>query len=143
MRGFRILNLDRALLKIFFTIAMFTKDLTDWYEYGVCAVDSLERQKHASLLMYRLFDWYEKSGCDNPAQESFTESTDRSICLALMIFMVYATEPNAAVFGPRLFKTVVKLRQSLQRVSLACWFNAPDLLFWVLTLRALGAKCSL
>jgi len=119
---------------------VFTTDLTDWYQNGSCPVDSLELQKHASLLMFRLFDWYQNNERDNSDEQGPTESVDRSICLALLIFMVNATEPNVVLFGPRLSKAVAKLRLSLQRVPMELWTNAPDLLFWVLTMGALGAR---
>jgi hypothetical protein len=54
--------------------------------------------------------------------------------------MVHATEQNVDSFGPRLTMTVTKLRQSLQDLPLYVWRKAPNVLFWVLTMGALGAK---
>ncbi|KAF1842458.1 uncharacterized protein K460DRAFT_359066 [Cucurbitaria berberidis CBS 394.84] len=137
LRPFQNLSIGRALFDIVSTITIFVSDLTAWYESGICPVDSFELQKHASLLMYRLFDWYEQNA---RYQDQSATLVDQSICLALLIFMVNATEPNALSFGSRLSKTVTKLRKSLQRVPLLRWTNAPDILLWTLTMGALGAK---
>ena len=140
LRDFRVLNLDRSLLKIIFTITVFIADLANWYETGICPVDSLDLQKHASLLMFRLFAWYQHSEQDCLSENNFAKSVDQSVCLALLICMVNATEPNAASFGPRLHKAVIKLRLSLKRVPMVRWSNVPNLLFWVLTMGALGSR---
>jgi hypothetical protein len=140
LRNFRELNLDRSLFKIVLSTTVYIADLKEWYEHGNCRTDPLDMQKHASLLMYRLFDWYQHSEYGGVGEHDPTNYVDRSVCLALMIFMVYATEPNAPSFGPRLHKAVFKLRKSLQQVPVLRWGRAPDLLFWVLTMGALGAK---
>jgi hypothetical protein len=135
------MDIDRPLFKIAVATTLFVADLTKWYEDGICPVDSLDLQKHASLLMYRLFHWYQHSGDDScNIQTSTTNPVDQSICLALLIFMVNATDPNASSFGSRLSKTVTKLRQALCRIPIFQWGKAPNLLFWVLTMGALGAK---
>ncbi|KAJ4377632.1 hypothetical protein N0V83_000460 [Neocucurbitaria cava] len=126
-----------GLFDIVSTITVFISDLTAWYETGICPVDSFELQKHASLLMYRLFDWHEQH-TNNQNEE--TRQVDESICLALLIFIVNATEPNAFSFGSRLSKTVNKLHLALERVPLHHWSHAPDMLLWTLTMGALGAK---
>lgn len=102
-------------------------------------MDSLDLQKHASLLMYRLFDWHQQSECSSVGRRAPTSPVDQSVCLALLIFLVNATEPNAGPLGPRLSKVVIKLRQSLQRIPMLWWDKSPDLLLWVLTMGALGA----
>jgi len=101
-------------------------------------MDSLDLQKHASLLMYRLFDWHQQSECSSVGGRAPTSAVDQSVCLALLIFLVNATEPNAGPLGPRLSKVVIKLRQSLQRVRVLRWAKSPDILLWVLTMGALG-----
>ena len=137
LRPYHNLGIDPALFDIVSTITIFISDITVWYETSICPVDSFELQKHASLLMYRLFDWYEQH---TESHEHDMERVDKSVCLALLIFMVNATEPNALSFGSRLSKAVTKLRASLQKVTLDRWSNAPDLLLWILTMGALGAK---
>ncbi|EAT84742.1 hypothetical protein HBH56_048410 [Parastagonospora nodorum] len=139
LRPFRELNIDRSLLRIIFASTVFIVDLTDWYSCGICPTDSLDLQKHASLLMYRLFDWHQQSECGSVGGPTPTSPVDQSVCLALLIFLVNATEPNAGPLGPRLSKVVTKLRQSLQRISMLRWAKCPDLLLWVLTMGALGA----
>jgi hypothetical protein len=141
LQHFRRLKLDQSLLKIIFTITVFSADLRVWYETGICLVDSLEMQKHASLLMHRLFEWYQNDEAESSAREARTQSLDRSVCLALLIYIVNATEPNAD-FGARLSKAAVKLRLSLQQVPMVQWASAPNLFFWVATMGALGARTS-
>lgn len=140
LRHFRVLNLDRPLLKIIFAITIFVADLTRWYETGICPVDSLDLQKHASLLMYRLFEWYRHSEGDNTSFRLPTAAVNQSICLALLIFMVNATEPSAGPFGSRLSKTVARLDQCLRAAPLYLWSSAPNVLLWVSSMGALGAK---
>jgi hypothetical protein len=140
LQNFRELNMNRSFLKIVFAVAAFVADLAEWYTDGTCLTDALDLQKHASLLMYRLFEWYQQSDDNNGDEHTQSLSIDQSICLALLIFMVNATEPNAASFGPRLSKIVAKLRQTVDRVSPSLWNKSPDLFFWVLTMGALGAR---
>ncbi|KAH7401039.1 hypothetical protein DE146DRAFT_736001 [Phaeosphaeria sp. MPI-PUGE-AT-0046c] len=139
LRHFRMLNLDRSLLKIVFAITIFVADLTKWYETGICAVDALDLQKHASLLMYRLFKWYRQSEEDSTSFHWHMTAVNQSVCLALLIFMVNATEPTAGPLGSRLSKTVARLCQSLGTAPLQLWSNAPNILLWVSTMGALGA----
>jgi hypothetical protein len=135
------MHIDRSLFKIVVAITLFVADLTKWYENGICAVDSLDLQKHASLLMYRLFDWYQQhSGDGNCSTQKSSHAVNRSICLAILIFMVNATDPTASSFGSRLSKTITKLWHALRRIPIVRWRKTPDLLFWVLTMGALGAK---
>ncbi|OAL43295.1 hypothetical protein IQ07DRAFT_524679, partial [Pyrenochaeta sp. DS3sAY3a] len=137
LRHFHDLGVDNSLFGIISTIALFISDLDIWYETGTSPIDSLDLQKHASLLMYRLFNWYDQY-TDN--QHGDCEHTvGPSICLATMIFMVIVTESNAS-FGSRLFKVVTELQASLRHVPISRWTNAPDLLLWTLTMGTLGAK---
>jgi hypothetical protein len=140
LRNFPQLNMNRSLLNIVFAVAAFVADLAAWYADGTCLTDALDLQKHASLLMYRLFEWYQQSDDNNGDEHTHSPSIDQSICLALLIFMVNATEPNAASFGPRLSKIVARLRQTVDRTPPSLWKESPDLFFWVLTMGALGAR---
>jgi hypothetical protein len=140
LRQFREMNIDRSLFKIVVATTLFVADLKVWYEDGTCPVDALDLQKHASLLMYRLFQWYQHNGDDSHNTHTSTNPVDQSICLALLIFMVNATDPTASSSGSRLSKTVIKLRQALCAAHFFQWGRAPNLLFWVLTMGALGAK---
>ncbi|KAH7380672.1 hypothetical protein BKA66DRAFT_442215 [Pyrenochaeta sp. MPI-SDFR-AT-0127] len=136
LRPFHELGIDRGLFEIISTATIFISDLTVWYEAGTSPIDAIDLQKHASLLMYRLFDWYEGSSLEHP----FDQSIDQSICLATLIFMVTATEPNTISFGLRLHKAVSKLCAALEKAPILQWSNAPDLLLWVLTMGALGSS---
>ncbi|KAF2852330.1 hypothetical protein T440DRAFT_488401 [Plenodomus tracheiphilus IPT5] len=127
------LGVSHVLLSIIRTIVLFAEDLTVWYDAGVCSMDSLDLQKHASMLMYRLFDWYDRC----PQDDMY--AIGQTICLALLIFMTHATEPNSASFGSRLSKAVTKLRSSLQKIPLSQWSNASNLYLWTLTMGLLGA----
>jgi hypothetical protein len=140
LRHFRELDIDHSLLKIIFAITVFVTDLTEWYSGRTSHTDPLDLQKHASLLMYRLFTWYQYSERSAIHEGATAIALNQSICLALLIFMVHATEPNVGSFGPRLSTTVTRLRQSLPKVQLCAWSKAPDVLFWVMTMGALGAK---
>lgn len=137
LQHFHNLGVDSSLFGIFSTITLFISDLDVWYETGTSPIDSLDLQKHASLLMYRLFNWYDQYTDNKHADCDHT--VEASICLATMIFMVIVTESNAS-FGSRLFKVVTELQASLRHVSISRWTNAPDLLLWTLTMGSLGAK---
>lgn len=130
------------LLKIIYSINLFTSDLADWYDTGRAPypLDPFDLQKHGCLLMYRLFDWYQVGEESSLTGGPGRKPMDQSICLAHLIFLVIATEPHAQAFGSRLSKVVVKLRQSLQGCSVSRWATAPDSLLWILTMGALGAK---
>jgi hypothetical protein len=140
LRPFRELDVDRLLLKVIFAITVFVADLSESYETGSYPIDSLDLQKHASLLMYRLFDWYQQNEQCALGGYATANALDQSVCLALLIFMVNATEPQAGSFGSRLSKVVKKLRQSLRSVPMFRWTNSPHILLWVSTMGALGAK---
>lgn len=134
MQPFHSLGMTPPLLDVIGSVTMFILDLTIWYNTGVCSVDALELQKHASLLKYRLFDWYVQSPQDG------SHATDQSVCLALLLFMTHATEPSAPSFGLRLWKVTRKLRSSLRESSPSHWSGVPNLLVWTLTMGALSAK---
>ncbi|KAF1921040.1 hypothetical protein BDU57DRAFT_553269 [Ampelomyces quisqualis] len=140
LRHFYELNINRSLLEIIFEITAFVADLTEWYSDRTSLAGPLNLQKHASLLMYRLFTWHQSSGRSAVDGSANTAALDQGICLALLIFMVHATEPNVSSFGPRLSMTVTRLRQSLLKVPLFAWSKSPDVLLWVLTMGGLGAK---
>lgn len=108
LRHFRELNIDRSLLKIIFAITVYVADLTEWYSGHTSLTDPIDLQKHASLLMYRLFTWHQCNERSAASGSTTTAALDRSICLALLIFMVHATEPNVGSFGLRLTTTVTK-----------------------------------
>ena len=139
---FERLSSDTALLKIIYSISLFTADLANWYDTGHTPhnLDPFDLQKHASLLIYRLFDWYQTGEESELTEGPGRNAIDQSICLAHLAFMVVATEPYAQSFGSRLSKIVVKLRHSLQRTSVSHWTMALDLFLWTVTMGALGAK---
>jgi hypothetical protein len=136
------LRLDNALLDIIHSVHLFSSDLATWYDgkYTLHPLDPFELQKHACLLTYRLFDWYQCGEESEFAGTSARNPIDQSVCLAHLIFLVVATEPCAQSLGSRLSKVVVKLRQALQRVSILHWTAVPELFLWTLTMGALGAK---
>ncbi|KAF1836177.1 hypothetical protein BDW02DRAFT_494191 [Decorospora gaudefroyi] len=141
LRAHHNLGIDAKLLTIISTISVFISDLSSWYDTGTSVVGSLDLQKHASLLMYRLFDWYDQNQRDASRQHTVSHgAVNESICLALLLFMVMVTEPNTHSFGSRLSKATAKLHASLQQAPMHHWANAPDLIFWTLTMGALGAK---
>lgn len=90
--------------------------------------------------MYRLFEWYQYSEEHNSGYHTAAGAVNQSVCLALLVFMVNATEPNAGPFGSRLSKTVARLRQSLRAVPLHLWGDAPNVLLWVSSMGALAAR---
>lgn len=131
---FHSLDIDHNLLDIICTIAIFVSDLTSWYDTGICALNALALQKHASLSTYKVFDLYEQY----ESNDAYT--LEQTICLALLIFMVQAAEPDTHAFGRRLSKAVAKLHAKLQLIPPLRWSNAPSILIWVLTMGALGAR---
>lgn len=137
LQSFHALALDRALFDIISTTAVFTSDLATWYSTASSPMDALDLQKHASLLMYRLFAWYQQS---KSALRQHIPPINQSICLALLIFMVHATEPDTHSFGSRLAKAVGFLRDALENTPVRAWSHAPDLLLWTTTMGGLGAE---
>jgi len=139
---FRRLCLDSLLPRIFESVDLFVSDLANWYESGqyVLMLDPIELQKHACLLTYRLFDWYQTGEELEMTGNIGRSPLDQSICLAHLIFLVVVTEPVARSLGSRLAKVVLKLRQALQRVPPSDWAAAPEAFFWTLTMGALAAK---
>ena len=111
--------------------------MSSWFQDRLCPVDPLELQKHASLLMYRLVDWFIRA-----SREEATSPVDQSICLGLLIFMAKASQPYDPSYHTMIQTTVKKLRASLTRGSIFRWATSPDLLLWTLTMGALAAQNS-
>ncbi|KAF7566464.1 Fungal-trans-2 domain containing protein [Pyrenophora tritici-repentis] len=118
LRQFHNLGIDRGLFNITPTIAVFISDLTSWYDTGNCPVDPLDLQKHASLLLYRLFNWYDNNQYDRNQHDNSQSTVSESICLALIIFMVVAPEPNAQPLGCRLSRVTTKLQDTAAHTHL-------------------------
>lgn len=140
--SFQRLCSDGTLLTIIQLVNIFICDLTDWYETGpnLYPLNTFELQKHACLLTYRLFDWYQTGEESELAGRNGRTPLDKCICLGHLIFLVMATEPLAYSFGSRFAKVVLRLRRSLQRVPLSNWTAAPEAFLWTLTMGALAAK---
>ncbi|KAF2473224.1 uncharacterized protein BDR25DRAFT_129824 [Lindgomyces ingoldianus] len=136
LRLFRDLKLDTDLLDIISNVVVFTGDISSWFEDRRCPVDPLELQKHISLLMYRLFDWYTKEGEDD------RNPLDQCICLGVLIFLVRTSQPQENSYRTMILTTVRKLRAALTRGSIFRWAKSPDLLLWTLTMGALAAQGS-
>ncbi|KAF2735062.1 hypothetical protein EJ04DRAFT_222574 [Polyplosphaeria fusca] len=134
LRLFRNLRLDSDLFTVIADIVVFIGDLSSWYEDRRCPLDPLELQKHSSLLMYRLFNWYSKGGDDTRAP------VDQSMCLGLLIFLVRASQGYDPSYRAMILTTVKKLHAALARGSLVQWANSPDLLLWTLTMGAMAAQ---
>jgi hypothetical protein len=90
--------------------------------------------------MYRLFDPYDQNQHTRKLYNTANRDIDESICLALLIFIVIAAEPNAQSFGSRLSKATTTLHAAFQRVPMHHWSASPDLPFRTLTMGALGTK---
>jgi hypothetical protein len=134
---FRDLKLSPDLFDIISNIVVFTGDMSSWYEDRRCPVDPLELQKHASLLMYRLIDWFIKEG-----EEENRNPVDQSICLGLLIFLVKASQPFDSSYTAMMLTAVKKLRTAITKGSIFRWGDSPDLLLWTLTMGALAAQGS-
>lgn len=139
---FRRLSSDALLPKIIDSVNLFVSDLANWYENGRdhLTLDPFMLQKHACLLTYRLFDWYQIGEELEMTGNIGRNPLDQSVCLAHLIFLVMATEPLARSLGSRLARVVLKLRRALQRVPLSDWAAAPEAFLWTLTMGALAAK---
>jgi hypothetical protein len=142
MQSLQYLNVDPLLLRVMSSTNTFSTDLTTWYTNRPEAShgDALELQKHSCLLMYRLFDFYQQGEENEASERRGRRAIDQSICLALVIFVVSATEPDVFSVSPRLSKATAKLRKALERIPITDWADAPSLLLWVLTMAALSAK---
>lgn len=133
LRLFRPLGLDTTLFQIISDSAVFVGDFTAWIEDHTAPVSPLELQKHACLLLYRLFDWY-KEGEEN--LRSTRHPVDQSVCLALLIFLVMTYEQNYQLMVPTAAsKLTIALNQCLSQ-----WHKAPDVLMWILSLGALATQ---
>ncbi|KAF2997557.1 hypothetical protein E8E13_000771 [Curvularia kusanoi] len=133
---------DPALVNVLRSVDVFISDLAIWYNAGRTPyrLDPFDLQKHSCLLMYRLFNWYKEGEDSEIAGGLGREPADQAICLAHLACLVIATEPHADSFGSRLSNVIVKLRQALQRTPVSHWASEPDVLLWIITMGALGAK---
>lgn len=140
--GLQAICSDATLLRLFDRFNLYVSELARWYDkaYLPHSLDSFDLQKHGSLLMYQLFDWYKLDEISEIAGRLASGPANQSICLAHLIFLVLATEPHSHSFGSRLSKAVRKLRRSLQRVPTSHWAIVPDAFLWILTMGALAAK---
>lgn len=93
-------------------------------------------QKHICLLLYRLFDW-QKLGEEDLSLER--RPLDRSICLALIIFLTAGHNPNYT-YANMLYATSQRLQNSLRECSSQTWEQAPDLHVWTLSLGGLATR---
>ena len=133
LRLFRDLQPDVDLLDLIDNIVVFVGDLSAWYEDRKCPLDPLELQKHAYLLIYRLFHWYSQDGEERTP-------LDQSICLGLLVFLVRAANGYDPSYKAIILLTVKKLRGALSKGSIFRWAKSPDLLLWTLTMGALAAQ---
>ncbi|KAF2191344.1 hypothetical protein K469DRAFT_656147 [Zopfia rhizophila CBS 207.26] len=135
LRQFRALNLDAGLLEIISNVVVFIGDIGAWFEDRCCPLDPLELQKHACLLMYRVFDWYSKEGVER-------NSLDQCICLGVLIFLVRTSQPHGHSYRAMILTAVRKLREALKKTNIFRWAKSPDLFLWTLTMGALAAQGS-
>jgi hypothetical protein len=131
----RDLKIDADLLEIIADAIAYSSDVTFWFDDPRCPLDPLELQKHASLLHYRFFDWYDRSA-------DVRNTLDQCICLSLLIFTVRISQPDGQTYRPMMVTTVQRLREALKKTNIFKWSRAPDLLLWTLTIGALGAQGS-
>jgi hypothetical protein len=131
LRLFQPLEVHPTLFNIIANAIVFVSDLTAFFEDCRSPTNPLELQKHASLLIYRLFDWYKLGEEDHLHQRN---PVDRSICLTLMILLVIATNTTYDVM---IQTAVEKLKSSLSE-CLFGWEKAPDILIWTLLIGSLA-----
>jgi hypothetical protein len=131
LRLFQSPQLDTTLSNIVGNAVDFISDLDAFFKDRRLPVNPLELQKHASLLIYRLFDWY-KLGEENLLDER--SAVDQSVCLSLMIFLVIAANTNYDVMVQT---AAQKLKVSLSKCFFR-WSGNPDLLTWTLLMGALA-----
>ena len=135
LRLFRSLELDSTLFNIIANAIVFVGDTATSLEDRRLPLNPLELQKHASLLLYRLLDWY-KLGEEEPINER--NPLDQSVCLALMICIVIAA--NTSPSDEFMVQTAAhKLKTSLSK-CLFRWTKAPDLFVWTLLMGALATN---
>lgn len=142
MQPFQYLDIDPTLSRINSSITAFTADLNTWYDNrpGSLVRDALELQKHSCLLMYRLFDYYYQGEESEVTGKPGRRLADQTVCLALLIFVIIVTEPDASSVGPRFTQAVTRLRAALERIPTTHWKESTALLLWIVTLATLGAK---
>jgi hypothetical protein len=133
LRLFRSLDLESTLFNITANVIVFIGDVAASSEDRRLPLNPLELQKHASLLLYRLLDWY-KIGEEEPVNER--SPLDQSVCLALMICVIFAANTHPS--DEFMVQTAAhKLRVSLEK-CLFRWAHAPDLLIWTLLMGSLA-----
>ncbi|KAF2000034.1 hypothetical protein P154DRAFT_522825 [Amniculicola lignicola CBS 123094] len=132
LRQFKDLKLDADLLTIISNIVVYVGDLSVFFEERRTPVEPLEMQKHAALIVYRLFDWYSKV-------DEERLPIDQSVCLAVMAFMVRVSHPGPS-YRNMIITVVKKLQEALGKGSVFRWAKSPNLLLWTLTMGALAAQ---
>jgi hypothetical protein len=140
MQPVEILGLDTALSDIIVDMAFYVSDLNSTYDNRMY-IDPFDLQKFACIFMYRLYRWHE-ANTDSPSME-------RSLCLALLIFVINISEPDLEKKGrtivqskspcPRLSRVVSKLHAALQEIPTEIWSKVPRLRLWIVTMCGLGA----
>ena len=108
---FNAVDINQDLRRILLAMTLFVADLNTWYDCESSSIDVLELQKHSSLLMYRLYNWYQRDQITQPERLHIIVAPDRSICLATLIFLVNAAEQNGTSHSPRLMEAVVRLEK--------------------------------
>jgi hypothetical protein len=133
LRLFGSLELDSTLFDITANAIAYVGDVATASENPRSSLNPLDLQKHASLLLYRLLDWY-KLGEEDALSER--NPLDQSICLALMISIIMAA--NTSPTDEFMVLTAGhKLRSALTK-CLFRWARAPDLFIWTLLMGALA-----
>lgn len=140
-----ILNIDPTLITIIEIVATYVPDVNLWLEKQICPNgDPIYLQRHACILMYRLFDWYDNHTPSSSNPYATGHPIDRCICLALLIFIVSVSDPDLGqdgqTSGPSLIKTVHKLKDALLHIPPQRWAGGDKILVWVLTMGAVGAR---
>jgi hypothetical protein len=62
------------------------------------------------------------------------------ICLALLLFLVFAAEDNDTTSSSHLQQVVLELSTSFRNTPLYYWRSGPEALLWTLSLGAFAAK---
>lgn len=135
LRLFRDLKLDADLFAIITDIIVFAGDLSAWFEDKRCPVEPMELQKHVCLLIYRLYNWYQKGTPEQPHN-----AIDQCVCLGLIIFLVRSSHPFNPGYQAMVIVAVKKLRVALKKEVIFRWAKSPDLLLWTLTIGTLAAQ---
>jgi len=132
--------ISESLIEIIQDLLTYTFDLNAWFSTEGSPLDPLDIQNHASILECLFLRWLRG---DDTSERTHT-AVEESLCIALLVFVVRASESIGRREEPyHLHYTATKrLQEALSATSRPDWASCPDLLLWILATGAISAQGS-